>query len=169
MVAPAGTIYYGAIMALQMCEFKVYGKPIGKGRPRFSKNGHTYTPSKTREYEKRIASAAWAEMKHRKLSPTDRRVNLIVASYFDIPKSYSKQKRIECQEGIIIPSRPDVDNIGKAVADACNKICYKDDAQIWFFAMSKQYCDEEQVAHIHVKVQWDDPNKNSQPRTILAI
>ena len=155
-------------MALRVCEFKVLGNPVGKGRPRFSKSGHTYTPEKTREYEKRIASAAWAEMKRSGLSPTFRRVNMIITAFFDIPKSYSKQKRIECQAGIIIPNRPDVDNIGKAIADACNKIVYDDDAQIWFLAMSKQYCDEGQQAHVHVKVQWDDPSIPSQSHIVPA-
>lgn len=155
-------------MALQVCEFLVFGAPIGKGRPRFTKNGHTYTPTKTREYEKRVAAAAWAEMKRCGFNPTHRRVNMIIAAYFDIPKSYSKQKRAECQAGIIIPARPDIDNIGKAVADACNKIVYNDDAQIWFLAQSKQYCDEGQEAHIRVKIQWDDPNKNDQDHIVLA-
>lgn len=38
--------------------FKVLGKPRGKGRPRFSsRSGAVYTPRETREYEKRIARA----------------------------------------------------------------------------------------------------------------
>ena len=37
--------------------FMVPGKPQGKGRPRFSrKSGTAYTPSKTRDYERLIAS-----------------------------------------------------------------------------------------------------------------
>lgn len=156
------------VMAIQICEFKVFGPPQGKGRPRFTKSGHTYTPKSTKDYEKRIASAAWAEMKRSGLSPTDRRVNVIVAAYFDIPKSYSKWKTIECQAGVHIPKRPDIDNIGKAVADACNSIVYDDDGQIWFFAMTKRYCDEGQEAHVHVKIQWDDPNISSQDHIIPA-
>lgn len=155
-------------MALQICEFKVYGTPIGKGRPRFTRNGHTYTPTKTKDYEKRVASAAWAEMKRQGIQPTDRRVNMIITAFFDIPKSYSKAKTIECQCGIIVPPRPDIDNIGKIIADACNKIVYVDDAQIWFLAMSKQYCDQGQQAHVHVKIQWDDPSKNNQAHIVLA-
>ena len=34
--------------------FTVPGIPVGKGRPRFMKNGHTYTPQKTREYENKV-------------------------------------------------------------------------------------------------------------------
>ena len=32
----------------------VEGEPRGKGRPRFMRNGHTYTDSKTKAYEKLI-------------------------------------------------------------------------------------------------------------------
>lgn len=35
-------------------EFTVPGAPVGKGRPRFMKNGHTYTPQKTRDYEGKV-------------------------------------------------------------------------------------------------------------------
>lgn len=155
-------------MAIQSCEFKVGGKPTGKGRPRFTRNGHTYTPAETKEYEKRVAAAAWATMKRDGLIKTDGRVNMIVASYFEIPKSYSKTRRIECQCGIHIPKRPDVDNIGKAIADACNDIVYDDDAQIWFMAISKQYCDEGQSPHVHVKIQWDDPSIPSPDHIVPA-
>lgn len=163
-------IKYGYMfrMSVQSCEFTVLGTPVGKGRPRFSKNGHAYTPQKTRDFEKRVRSAAWAEMQRSGLKPSFRRINMIITSYFDIPKSYSNRKKLECQAGIIIPKRPDVDNIGKAVADACNGIVYDDDAQIWFLAMSKQYCDEGQEAHIRVKVQWFDPNISSQDHIIPA-
>ena len=144
-------------MTLQICEFKLSGQPTGKGRPRFTKSGHTYTPTKTKEYEQRIKRAAWAEMQRQGLNPTGRRVNVIVGCYFEIPKSYSKMKRLECQSGILIPKKPDVDNVIKAVLDACNEIVYDDDAQVWYLAGFKRYCDEGQEPHIHVKIQWDDP------------
>ena len=41
-------------------EIEVEGQPQGKARPRMSRNGHVYTPTKTREYEGRIKAAAWA-------------------------------------------------------------------------------------------------------------
>jgi len=148
-------------MALQTCEFRVYGQPIGKGRPRFTRTGHTYTPQKTRDYEDMIARVAWSTMKKDRLEVTDRRISLIYTAFFDVPKSYTKQKTSECQAGIIIPNKPDIDNIGKAICDACNKIVYQDDCQIWHLTGFKRYCDEGQRAHIHVKIQWDDPSLNT--------
>lgn len=35
-----------------MIQFAIMGEPQGKGRPRFARSGHTYTPEKTAAYEK---------------------------------------------------------------------------------------------------------------------
>lgn len=43
--------------------FKVYGKPVGKQRPRFnSLTKTTFTPGKTKSYEREIATACYAHM-----------------------------------------------------------------------------------------------------------
>ena len=59
-------------VVLHKVEIEISGQPIGKGRPRFTKTGHAYTPTKTREYEKRLHAAAWANMQEMKLKPTGR-------------------------------------------------------------------------------------------------
>ena len=38
--------------------FRVNGEPQGKGRPRFTRGGTTYTPQKTKRYEQQIREAA---------------------------------------------------------------------------------------------------------------
>ena len=81
---------------LRQINFKVSGKPIGKGRPRFTKSGYVYTPNETKQYETRIKNAAWAAMKREKFNPTDRRVTITASAYFEVPKSYNKQKRTKC-------------------------------------------------------------------------
>ncbi len=143
-------------MAIKTCEFVVSGQPIGKGRPRFTKNGIVYTDANTKKYEDRISQSAWAEMRRDKLKSTDRRVGLIMTAFMEIPKSYSRKKVMECQAGIVIPPRPDIDNIAKAVLDACNGIIYSDDKQIWHMTVFKRYTDVGQAPHINVKFQWDD-------------
>ena len=35
-------------------EFTVDGEPVGKGRPRFTRNGHAYTTEKTADYEQLV-------------------------------------------------------------------------------------------------------------------
>jgi Holliday junction resolvase RusA-like endonuclease len=61
-----------------------------------------------------------------------------------------------CETGNLIPKRPDIDNIAKAIMDACNHTVFVDDAQIWHLSCFKRYCDVGQKPHVHVKVQWDE-------------
>lgn len=140
---------------LRVCQFIVDGKPIGKGRPRFTRTGHTYTPKQTKDYEKKIKQSAWVAMQKAKLAVTTRRVSIIVTAYFEIPKSYNKKKRQECLANIIIPKRPDIDNIIKSVLDGCNGIVYEDDCMVWHVAAFKKYCNVGEKPHVNVKVQWD--------------
>ena len=41
----------------KLCDCKCWQKVIGKGRPRFTKQGRTYTPKKTLDYEREIKIA----------------------------------------------------------------------------------------------------------------
>ena len=37
-----------------MITFVIDAPPYGKGRPRFARNGHAYTPEKTAKYERLV-------------------------------------------------------------------------------------------------------------------
>ena len=144
-------------MAVQTCIFKVEGQPIGKSRPRFStKTGKAYTPSKTREYEKKVKQSAWVAMSKLKLKPSTSRCSVIITCSMEIPKSYSKQKRIFCEAGIIIPPRPDIDNLIKSALDGANEIVYLDDKQVWHVSAFKKYTGNDERPSMLVKVQWED-------------
>ena len=43
---------------------------------------------------------------------------------------------------------PDLDNLVKAVADAANEICYRDDTQLVQLTASKAWGDEDQIVMI---------------------
>ena len=111
-----------------MIRFSVNGKPEGKARPRFvKKSGHAYTPEKTKNYEQAIA---WAyKSAGGKLS--DNYIEISVKAFFEIPKSQNKEKRKMMEQGLSRPtSKPDIDNIIKAVLDGLNKTAYNDDKQV---------------------------------------
>ncbi|MCI8629215.1 MAG: RusA family crossover junction endodeoxyribonuclease, partial [Firmicutes bacterium] len=78
--------------------------------------------------------------------PEDSQLELSVAAYFKIPKSASKKKRIAmlCEE-IRPTKKPDGDNILKAVADALNGVCYKDDKNIVKMSIEKFYSDMPRI------------------------
>ena len=144
-------------MTHRTVSFFLSGQPVGKQRARFTKSGHAYTPSKTVDYEKRVKSAAWQAMlvsTGKVLKPTDRRISLKITAFMEIPKSYSISKTLQCQLGIIVPPRPDVDNIIKAVLDGCNGVIYVDDRQVWRVMGQKQYVDEDQEPCLKVRADW---------------
>lgn len=111
-------------------EFIVEGEPQGKARPRFSrKSGTVYTPAKTAKYEKEIRQAYIAV--GGKLIPEGSYAVVTVDAYFKIPKSYTKRKRLDCEQNINRPDKkPDIDNVLKVVLDALNKVAYEDDKQV---------------------------------------
>lgn len=111
-------------------EFIVEGEPQGKARPRFSqKSGTVYTPAKTVRYERLIRKAFLDA--GGKAIPSDCYVGITVDVYFQIPKSYTKGKRMACQHNINRPDKkPDIDNILKIVLDGLNGVAYADDKQV---------------------------------------
>ena len=101
-------------------KFTVPGEPRGKGRPRFSKFGHTYTDSETRAYETKIIAYYRKACGALRLLDTSF-LSVDIVAYLPIPKSATKAQRAGMEAGTILPSRkPDVDNIEKAVLDALN-------------------------------------------------
>ena len=122
--------------------FRVPGPPQGKGRPRFTTAGgftRSYTPAKTREYEDYIAARFRSAAGGLKLLPP---IRVDVLAIYGVPKSYTKQRRQECMANLVAPTtKPDVDNILKAVLDALNKIAFEDDCQVSTCVVTRRYGD----------------------------
>ena len=71
--------------------------------------------------------------------------------YFKPPKSYTKKKLKLIEEGKLLYTKlPDADNLAKSVLDSCNKLLFKDDAQIVSLTSSKHYGKED---YVDVKVE----------------
>lgn len=107
--------------------FTVPGVPVGKGRPRFTKDGHAHTPQKTREYENKVVQC-WQCQSGKGFAagvPLKAEIN----GYFPIPKSLSKKRRAAL-DGTPHIKRPDADNVAKAILDALNGHAYNDDSAI---------------------------------------
>lgn len=120
--------------------FTVEGAPVAKGRPRMvgGKFPRAYTPAKTRVYENLIRLEAAAAMEGR--DPIEGAILLSVTAYMPMPASFSKKKRQDAIDGLVVPAvRPDIDNIGKAAMDACNGILFRDDGQVCDLILRKRY------------------------------
>lgn len=127
--------------------FSVEGQPHGKGRPRFRRGGgfvSTYTDTKTRDYEARVAARAKIAMGE--TNPLQGALSVSITAIFETPKSWSKKKKALAIAGEIRPTvKPDIDNICKAVFDAMNNVVYADDKQIYSVRVEKKYASVGEV------------------------
>ena len=127
--------------------FIVPGPCVAKPRPRFSsKTGRVYTPNTGHKYEKLVRECYGDNP-----SFEDKFISIKIIFWFEIPKSYSKQKRQDCAEGFIRPSRADIDNYIKSVLDGLNGVAYKDDRYIYKIEAEKRYTEHEARTEITIE------------------
>ena len=105
-------------------KFTVWGEVVGKQRPRSSRsNGvfRTYTPKKTKDYEKAVREAYMAAggQKH------DGSVSVEIHVMRSLPKS--RPKKVSSEPDVY---KPDVDNIAKSILDGLSGVAFDDDKQV---------------------------------------
>ena len=104
------------------------GSPKGKGRPRFTKSGHAFTPAATRSYEAALRYAAQVEQGE--APPLDGPLAVEIEARMPVPVSWPKKRRNDALAGVTAPvGKPDADNLLKTV-DAFNGVVWIDDAQV---------------------------------------
>lgn len=135
--------------------FSVPGQPVAKGRARsFVRNGHVahYTPEKTVKYEAEVSRCATVAKSSLggAVALMAGPLMLDVAAYFRIPASWPKAKQAKARAGEIRPtSKPDLDNVVKAIKDGLNGVVWVDDSQVVFLCAQKHYSD---VPHVNVTI-----------------
>lgn len=132
-------------------KFTVPGQPVGKGRPRVGKVGgfsRLYTPEKTVSYESLVGYSAAQAMAGQPL--IDAAVFVTLDIRVQIPASWSKKKQELARCGACWPStKPDIDNVEKALFDGMNGVVWKDDVQVVKVTKQKRYSDQPGV-EVHV-------------------
>lgn len=152
----------------QPLRFEVPGDPQGKGRPRAfaikkgARAGQVamHTPAKTRTYEGLIRSAAIDALVRRNYlalpvqgvydTPTgpwwSKPTLLTITAYCPVPDSWPAWKRAEALDGRIRPTtKPDLDNVEKAIADALNGVVWQDDARVCSVRKRKLYGERPRI------------------------
>ena len=123
----------------------------GKERPRASMIGghaHIYTPKKTKDFEKKIASAFLAAGGEVLQKPIPVRVTVVI--FHRVPSGVSKKKFTECLEQNTRPTKkPDIDNICKCIMDGLNGVAYEDDTQV-VALIAYKYWSVKDYLEIHV-------------------
>lgn len=117
---------------------KVLVDPEPKARPRFTRQGRAYTPKGTRDYEALLKDAfnrAWG-------LPVLENIPLRCEVVFHV-----KRPKVKRDYPI---TRPDVDNLLKAVLDAMNGTVVKDDGLFCDVEAKKRYADFEPFLEVTI-------------------
>lgn len=126
--------------------FEIFGEPVGKGRPKFSRRGgfvRAYTPKKTADYEKKVRECYMEQMG----TKFEGAIRVDIAAFFPVPKSASKKKKFQMlMDDIRCLKKPDVDNIAKIILDGLNGVAYEDDKQVVTLLVKKYYSEEPRVS-----------------------
>ena len=120
-----------------LCSFVVPGEPVGKGRPRFTRTGRTFTPKKTVTAESMVALFARDAYRH---EPTECPCMVDIVAHFAMPKSWGPRKRAEMLDKPCT-KRPDGDNVAKLVCDSLNGLVWRDDAQVGDLIIRKRWAE----------------------------
>jgi Holliday junction resolvase RusA-like endonuclease len=124
-----------------MLTFTIPGAPVGKGRPRVARRGRfttMYTPEKTASYESLVKLAGHQAMAGRALFLEA--VAVVLDIRVPIPASWSQKKQALAAAGEIHPTtKPDIDNVEKAIFDGLNGVAWKDDVQVVRVTKQKRY------------------------------
>jgi len=128
------------------------GQPIGKGRPRFTRQGRAYTPAKTRDYEKRLAAVGSDKMVELGLDPITAPCKVHVLAQFEVPKSWSKKRREAAWLQEVFPGRPDIDNVAKIALDSLDGVMFENDSQVYQLTATKKYG----APLIIVTIEWEE-------------
>ncbi len=120
--------------------FVVFGEPEGKQRPRKGVRGNFYTPYETKVYENKVRRAYLVAAKGAYFQGM---ITIGMTAYYRIPKSWTKKKKKQAEAGEIGPTKPDIDNILKAVMDGLNGVAYDDDCMV---------CDLDHIKKRYAKI-----------------
>lgn len=132
---------------MKSIRFEVQGKVVGKARPRFA-GGHTYTPTSTRTYERKILRK-FREAGGEKMSGP---LHVDFEAVYGVQKSVSKRERERKLRGDEITlMKPDIDNVEKILLDALNKAAYEDDAEVVSVRAIKGRYEEEPRLIVRVR------------------
>lgn len=142
-------------LAVEVINLRIPGKPTPKGRPRFTKQGRTYTDAKTKLAEQAILTA-WL-LTAGKRAPHAGPVFVELVATFEPPASWPKWQREMALAGEWAhTSKPDIDNLLKVI-DGLNGRAWIDDSQIVHATTRKQY---GATAHTQIAITFVPPVTN---------
>ena len=138
--------------------------PVGKQRHRQTRQGVTYTPKKTKDYERLLGLEAVRAFRGVPL-PLCGPVEVEVCAVSPRPKRLRRKKDEDMR--LRDTRKPDGDNILKSVCDSLVLAgVLTDDACVWRMGVEKWVADKTEPSIVAIRVLWDeilDPTNKEQP------
>lgn len=132
-----------------MFKFTVPGNPKAQGRPRFFRRGNfvgAYDPKDSASFKQKVAFFA----KEAGVGLIDHPACLVVHFYLKRPLKYMRKKDEEGR--IACASRPDFDNLTKAIMDGLTGVAWKDDSIIYHADIYKWYHEKAGAQRTEIQV-----------------
>ena len=125
--------------------FFIKMNPVAKGRPRFTKQGRTYTPKKTKDAMEVIAN----HIKERREEVIEKPQPIALYCKFMCKRPVSMGKG----DRVLKTTKPDIDKYIKLVMDACNMSgVWEDDSQVVEVLGQKWYCADYTEPQIQIQI-----------------
>lgn len=135
--------------------FTVYGEPFGKQSVKAYVRGgrvHTYSSKENIDYQT-LVKLSYLDKYEGVYFGDNTQLKLTIIAYRSIPKSTSNKRRLLKEQKEIRPiTRPDTDNISKAVCDSLNKLAFRDDSQITTLIVKKYYAT---IPRVEIEIELD--------------
>lgn len=129
--------------------FAVPGAPVGKARPRVTRQGHAYTPQKTKDYENLVRQCYLSQIGEIKFVGK-KPLEVLIEAEFPLPKSTPK-KKIGIMDETYHTRKPDGDNLAKSILDALNGIAFEDDSAVSVLTVVKTWTAGDPVVYVHIQ------------------
>lgn len=141
--------------------FIVPGEVRGQGRPRTAIRGgyasiYDSPEDKANKHNIQLyAAEAMTSAEHGNLISSPKTgISVEILCYVKVPETMSKKRKEMAYRGEIRPLRkPDLDNVMKAVLDACNGVVWRDDKEVTKALICRYYSDRPKLV---VMVRWEE-------------
>jgi len=135
-------------------EFYIPGKPVAQGRPRavaFKGHARVYQPQKSMSYQSIVSTYTYEAMGKAQIAEQIKApVRLSIEFRYPFPKSMAKYRQ---RDGMGKPTKPDLDNLLKAVLDGMS-VLWGDDAQVVEIKAKKTMASA--MPGVGVAVEWEE-------------
>lgn len=142
---------------------------VACGRARMSRNGHMYTPEKTRKYQSKVTKHCRKALDDAGLALLMCPCRVDIVATFAVPKSWTPAKRYLALAGCLHPKKGDWDNIAKSICDAMNGVVYYDDRLVQSGSVKVQYGNADEVSVVITKMGLTDYELQAATEAARAI